>query len=308
MTSDPLVSIVLSSYNQPEYLKIAFESLISQTYKNIEIIIADDCSENPLNRKLILEYADKYPSQVKYIFQPYNKGIAKNKNSGYRLARGRFITLLDGDDFYFPEKIEYEIALFTQQPHLDVVYSNFVYVDSSGEFKNSWAAEKLPEGKIFEKIVREDFPHSMLYNYELIKKEVFDKNGYLDENLKMYEDWDFRIRYSSNSLVGYTGKVLSVYRRTSNSISKRTSLSCVLKSRAWVIEKNKDIIATNFGLKNFYLSFKQKNTLNHLFDTDLGLNTYFFLCMKTFFLYPFKLVAILKSVKYYFLNRADSKS
>jgi glycosyltransferase involved in cell wall biosynthesis len=93
---NPLVSIVLTSYNQPDLLETAFQSLISQTYKNIEIIIVDDCSTDPLNRKLILKFQDDYPAIVRYILHDENKSIPANKNSGFKIAKGEFITFLDG--------------------------------------------------------------------------------------------------------------------------------------------------------------------------------------------------------------------
>lgn len=303
MNKKPLVSVILSSYNSPEYLAIAFESLINQTWKNIEIIMADDCSTNPRNKRFILECAAKYPSVVRYFIQPQNVGIAKNKNTAYRMAKGDFICLLDGDDFYYPGKIACELELFNQHPELDVVYSNFVFVNAAGEYTSVWAGDKLPQGDIFRQIVQEDFPASMLFNFELIRKNVFEHYGYLDETFKMYEDWDFRIRYSNQCKIGYTGKVMSVYRRTLNSVSVHTSLTERVNNRIAVIEKNKAIIKANPQLKNFYKLFIKKSRLEKLFYTSVNTKTFAAYCSKMLLIYPFAVMTILRSIKYYFYFR-----
>ncbi len=304
MEQMPLVSVIISSYNQNEYLKVALNSVLSQTYNNIEIIIADDYSEDIASRQLILDYAGRFPDKVRYIFQPFNVGIAKNKNSAYKLAKGDFICLLDGDDFYLPEKIEFEMQLFKQRPELSVVYSNFMFVDKHGNFKKKWnnrPEKTMPEGNILREIINSDFPNSMNYNFELIRKDVFARHGYLDETLVMFEDWDFRIRYTQDSLVGYTGKVLSVYRRTENSISIKTSLSKKLDYNFKVINKNREVVEQSY--KGAYLKFKQKNLVDHLFDLQMSLGKYVQLCFKIFLLYPQESITILRSFWYRTSNR-----
>src|SRR4051812_32117775 len=101
---ESLVSVVLTSYNQPALLKLAFDSLLNQTYENIEIIIVDDCSTDIGNRKLIERLNQRYPKKIKTYFQEKNVGIPKNKNTGFHLASGEYITYLDGDDTYYENK------------------------------------------------------------------------------------------------------------------------------------------------------------------------------------------------------------
>lgn len=308
MNKLPLVSIVLASYNLPEYFVIAFESLINQTWKNIEIIIADDCSTNPKNKELILEYKRKYPAVVQYIIQPQNAGIAKNKNTAYRMAKGDFICLLDGDDFYYPDKIACELELFRQHPEFDVVYSNFAFVDAAGKYKSPWATGKAPDGNIFQHIIQEDFPYSMLYNFELMRRSVFERYGYLDENFKMYEDWDLRIRYGKYCKVGYTGKIMSVYRRTGNSISMRTCLTERIDSRISVIEKNRKVFDQDPQLRKFYKSFIKRSRLEKLFDTSVDFKVFATYCSRILFKYPLNIMTVLRSVKYYFGTMASNNA
>ena len=295
----PLVSIILTSYNQPELLEVAFDSLIKQTYKNIEIIIVDDFSTDPLNRFLILKFHLEHHNIVRYIFHEKNIGISANRNSGFRIAKGSFISYLDGDDFYFPEKIENEIALFTKQPDLDVVYSNFIFAEPSGKLLQPWAINKMPSGNIFKWIVKEDFPNSILYRYELIKCNVILKHSYYDEELCIYEDWDFRIRYSVDSKVGYVDKVLSVYRRTSKSITITSGLSKIITQRRIVIEKNKLLIESHDELKGCYEKFNKQFLKDTLFDTQVSLFKHLSLSFKFLLNYPTNFRTVWKALKYF---------
>ncbi len=108
----PLVSVVLTSYNQKEQFERAFNSLISQTYKSIEIIIVDDCSTDNESQSYIKWLGEQYPDIVRYHLQKKNVGIPKNKNTGFKMACGDYVTYLDGDDQYYPEKIEREVDRF----------------------------------------------------------------------------------------------------------------------------------------------------------------------------------------------------
>jgi hypothetical protein len=147
-----------------------------------------------------------------------------------------------------------------------------------------------------------------LYNFELVRKSVFEKNNFLDESLKMYEDWDFRIRYGIYAKVGYTGKILSAYRRTGNSISHRSSLSKRIRCRMQVIEKNRRLIESDETLRTFYKSFIKRSRLESLFDTTLNTKQHLMLCLKCFVQYPFSIVSIAKSIKYHRFVQKEKRS
>jgi glycosyltransferase involved in cell wall biosynthesis len=305
MLDNPLVSIILTSYNQPELLEKAFDSLINQTYKNIEIIIVDDCSSNPLNKILINQYCTRYPNIVRCIIHPKNIGIAKNKNSGFRAAAGDYLTYLDGDDYYFPEKIETEIALFRQQPDLDVVYTNFVYATASGELIKDWAGYTMPQGYIFREIVKEQFPETILFRCELVKSKIFEQLDFYDENIKIYHDWDFRIRYAINSKIGYSPMVTNVYRRTQESITIKSSYSNMVNEKLLVIKKNRKLFESDLELKGFYKKFKKRITLDILFNTQVNFFNHIILCLKTALIYPFNLITVIKSIIHYLSPRKN---
>ncbi len=301
--SDPLVSIILTSFNQPEFLEIAFKSLLEQTYKNIEIIIVDDCSTNPLNKELILKFHTENQERVQYYFQKKNVGIAKNKNYGFKMAKGDFITFLDGDDFYFPEKIESEMKVFKSNMALDAVYSDFVYTEPSGKTISSWATSSMPEGDVFEQTVEETFPDGISYRFELAKRTVYEKFNFYDESLAIYHDWDFRIRYTPSSKVGFNYKIASAYRRSDTSISVRSSMEKLISERKRLILKNIKLIGTYEKLNGFVERFFLKCDKDLLFDQHISKIVHIKRCVNFLIKHPFKIIYVLRSFRFYYYIR-----
>jgi len=114
ISENPLVSVIVPVYNGEEYLGEAIESIISQTYDPLEIIVVDDGSTDS-SREIILSFP-----QIKYIYQE-NKGHAAARNQGIKASKGDFIAFLDADDFWVPEKISMQISEFIADPKLDIV-------------------------------------------------------------------------------------------------------------------------------------------------------------------------------------------
>ena len=126
--NDSLVSVVITSYNQAEYLKKAFDSIIAQSYKSIECIIVD-CGSNDNSHEIIEQYCafDKR-------FTSYN--IGKNgpsfaRNFGMKKTKGEFIQLLDGDDWIENDKLASQVRFLKKNSRIDLVYSEIKYFSNS---------------------------------------------------------------------------------------------------------------------------------------------------------------------------------
>src|SRR5256714_14965234 len=124
MMIPPRVSVIITSYNQQEYLREAIESAIDQTVAAFEIIVADDHSTKDGSIETIREYAARYPGLVRALFQEKNVGIPKNRNSALRMIKGDYVAILDGDDRLLPRFIERHGAALTATPQVHVRYSN----------------------------------------------------------------------------------------------------------------------------------------------------------------------------------------
>ena len=104
-----LVSIIIPTHNRKEFLIKALDSVLNQTYRNIEVIIIDDASTDGTG-DLILSYNDE---RIKYFKNSSNLYAAESRNIGIQNSNGNFIAFLDDDDIWLPEKLEQQILLFS---------------------------------------------------------------------------------------------------------------------------------------------------------------------------------------------------
>ena len=105
MQNNPLISIVMTIYNREDYLEYAIQSVINQTYKNIEIIVVDDGSKTNYAERICSKYA-----QCRYYYRS-NSGSSASRNFGVSKANGEFIAFLDDDDLFFLDKVNNPLAL-----------------------------------------------------------------------------------------------------------------------------------------------------------------------------------------------------
>lgn len=121
-----LVSVVIPSYNRAYIVGHAIESVLRQTYKNVEVVVIDDGSSD--DTKSVVTAFDE---RVRYIYQP-NAGIAVARNSGIAAARGEFVAFLDSDDVWLPWKLEAQLSVLRQRPEIGMIWTDMTAVDESG--------------------------------------------------------------------------------------------------------------------------------------------------------------------------------
>lgn len=172
-----LVSVILPTYKRSEKIERAINSILNQTYQNFEIIIVDDNDPGTEYRKETEQYMKKYKDnpKVRYIRMKKNGGGAAARNYGIKNAKGSYITFLDDDDEYKPDKLEKQLT-FMLKNHLDASFSNEVVLDENGnlryikDYKN-FKKEDILRYHLTEMIVG---PQTFMY-----KKEVLDAiNGF----------------------------------------------------------------------------------------------------------------------------------
>ncbi len=213
------ISVIVSSYNQRDYLIEAIESVLSQTVMPCEIIISDDASSDG-SQDLMREYADKYPGLIRPFYHDHNVGIPKNKNYALQHAKGELVTYLDGDDRFLPKKLEMDMKTLSDHPEAQVAYSNFYHIDAAGARRGLWVGKNssLPCGSIFREMFGMKSPIWSLRN-ELVVYERLRDIGFNDIGLAMYHDWDVRVRLTKNCKVAYCPEPLAEYRHHSGGIS-----------------------------------------------------------------------------------------
>ena len=126
----PLVSILMTTYNSQEFVGSAIESLLSQSYENIEIIVVDDASNDKTIS--ILKSLSKQHVNIKYFLLPHNCGTYLAKTVAFKFARGEFITCHDSDDWSHPERISRQIMPLLINNRLIATTSNWVRIQNNG--------------------------------------------------------------------------------------------------------------------------------------------------------------------------------
>lgn len=125
----PLVSVVMPVYNAARFLRQAVDSVLCQTYRNIELIMVDDCSVDE-SMQIMLEYQKK-DARVRIIAGERNQGVAHVRNRGIQAANGAYIALLDSDDVWELTKIQKQVDLIRKE-QADIVYCSLDFIDENG--------------------------------------------------------------------------------------------------------------------------------------------------------------------------------
>jgi glycosyltransferase involved in cell wall biosynthesis len=218
MQNFPLVSVICLSYNHEAYVVEALNSVINQTYPNIELLIADDYSTDHSVGK-IQDWLKNHPN-VFFLANEKNFGNTKTFNQLAKKARGEFIIDLAADDILLPNCIEKQVNAFqnSNYKNLGIVYGNLIEIDENGNFiRNYYTEEDHPEsGDIYKMVVGRTTKICSVSS--MIKKSVLEKLGYYDENLA-YEDLDLWIRTSREYEFEYLPEILAKKRVLSHSLS-----------------------------------------------------------------------------------------
>jgi len=229
--SEPALSVVIPTYNAPQFLVEAVESVLAQTYSDYELIIIDDGS-GPETREALAPYMER----IRYIRQE-NTGIAGARNRGIKEARGNYIAFLDHDDLWLAEKLEKQMARAAECPQAGVIYCDFVnFLDVPGEERelgDPFAKKKKPEGDVLAALFESNFINTLVM---LFKREVFEKAGGFDAGYKLIIEYDMALRVAGEYDFARVPEVLARYRIHAGNTSGGRSLS-VTQERLAALQK-----------------------------------------------------------------------
>jgi glycosyltransferase involved in cell wall biosynthesis len=190
----PKVSVIIPVYNNGKYLTEALESVLHQTYGDVEIIIVNDGSTDDTGT-VIACYLDKEGSRIRCLHQA-NRGPAAARNAGMRNARGTYIAFLDADDIWLPQKLEKQVKLIEQNPSLGCVYCDNHFVDDQRNIILGYEAIreiKLVRGDITADLFDDFF---IITSAAIVRAKVLETLGMFNEDLIVGEDYDFFLRLS----------------------------------------------------------------------------------------------------------------
>lgn len=195
MQNFPLVSIICLSYNHESYVVEALNSVINQTYSNIELLIADDCSSDH-SVAVIQNWLKNHPN-VYFQVNGKNLGNTKTFNQLAKKAKGKFIIDLAADDVLLPECVSKQISTFqnTKFKKLGIVYGNSLEISEKGDTLSDYYLphENPQSGNIYEMVISHSTKICSVSS--MVKREVFENVGYYNEEL-FFEDLDLWVKAS----------------------------------------------------------------------------------------------------------------
>lgn len=228
-----LVSIIVTSYNHAEYLKKRMDSLLDQTYKNLEIIVVDDCSTD--GSIVILENYRKY-DHIRVIALEKNTGYANVSNLGAGMAKGDYIMFAECDDFDSPLHVETLVRSLKDHGDAGVAYCRSAMVDDKGKFCGDdlqvrepafqalCSSDTMISGPRMQKFLLKSCVIPNM-SAALIRKNIFDAVGGLSLLYRACADWDLWCRIAENSDFYYVAASLNNFRSHSTTVRNTASVN-----------------------------------------------------------------------------------
>lgn len=209
----PKVSVIIRTYNRADLIERALASVFNQTFQDFEIVVADDGSTDH-TRQIVANLAAKDP-RIKFVSQTHFGTPGRTFNLGLNNSHGQYVAILDSDDEWLPTKLEKQIKLLENtgpKTGLVTCHALLISPDSPEQERKASAYQSCLESALARKI-----PFSL--SSVLIKKEIFDYLGSIDENYRIADDWDMYIRITQKYNYDFVDEVLLKYYKHDSNIS-----------------------------------------------------------------------------------------
>ncbi|WP_016952705.1 glycosyltransferase [Anabaena sp. PCC 7108] len=223
-----LISVVIPVYNGAKTIRETIESILQQTYSHFEVIVINSDSTDRT-----LEIVSSIQDQRIKIHNYPKANVAINRNRGLTHAGGEFISFLDADDLWKPDKLELQYKALKENPQTGVAYSWTDAIDEQGKFFRP-CSHAIWKGDVYAKLLLDDFIGSG--SNAMIRSDTFVEVGNFDETLTNAEDTDMWLRLAARYHFIFVPKVQVFYRISAN--SKSSNISGLEVSNLKIIEKS----------------------------------------------------------------------
>lgn len=230
-TNDILVSVIIPSYNHIDYIEKSIRSVFAQTYKNYELIVVDDGSEDG-SHELLSELKNELDFTL--IMQE-NSGVCKTLNKGIQqYSKGKLLCILGSDDYFHPLKLEKQVEALENNHRSEFCFTQSIEFDSDTGKELRVFPKKDFSGNVLNKILlRQPYAAGSI----MFTRELYNKVGGFDSSLK-YEDWDFSIRCAANTEFSCVAEPLFYYRSHEKNTMKNLSRREIFHGKAVILSKN----------------------------------------------------------------------
>jgi GT2 family glycosyltransferase len=228
----PSVSVFIASYNHAKYIGEALDSVLGQSYQDLEIVVVDDGSTDG-SHHLLLDYQRRYPETIRYSWheERTNLGVTRTSNAAIAQSRGRYLAWLGSDDLWVPDKLAKQVDFIERHPGTGMVCSHAVVIDENGD--------RFP-GLMGKDVSRDALRHMLVGNAVcastvLISRGCLNAVGWFNESLD-YSDWELFIRIAARSPIGFISEPLACYRVHGRNMSLDADPDTKLKRNLAVLE------------------------------------------------------------------------
>jgi len=254
----PLVSIIINFYNGEQYLANAIESVLAQTYQNLELLLYDNLSTD--SSALI---AQKFEDQrIRYILADEHTSLGEARNRDLKVAKGEFISFLDCDDWIEINKVEVSLTYFAQA-EVGLVYTNgYTFYEKKNHYRKFFKKEQK-EGMIFEDLLAS---YRIAIPSVMFRRAVIERlSSWFDTRFSMIEEFDLFIRIAQISAVRYDHHCLCYWRahETSMTWSKRSYFEVEMRQFLEQLLKENPVLKNHYAVKRY----QAKIAFHHFMNT-----------------------------------------
>ena len=211
------VSVIIPTYNREKTILRALQSVLDQTYTNLEVLVIDDGSTDG-TADIVNSVAD---DRVKYVVLEKNGGPSNARNVGVQMAEGEWIAFQDSDDCWHKDKLEVQMAYAKEHPEYAMVYCMYNAIVESGEQiivpSKPWINPM--EGNMVKTLLQRNMIGAPTV---VAKRDAFLKIGGFDTSYKALEDWDFAIHFAIENEIGFVTEALIDCYVSSSGVSSNT--------------------------------------------------------------------------------------
>ncbi|AFY65462.1 glycosyltransferase [Geitlerinema sp. PCC 7407] len=223
----PTVSVIVPAYNAAKTIVETLESLRAQTFSDFEVIVINDGSTDNT-----VEIVQAFGDPRMQVFSYENGGLPVARNRGIERATGEFLSFIDADDLWTPDKLAAQVQALREHPEAGVAYSWTQFIDEQSRFLFAWKP-LYHSGDVYPQLLLENFISSG--SNLLARREAIAAAGLFDPTLKSVEDWDYYLRLAAKTQFAVVPQYQILYRRSSQSMT--TKIDVMERANLTVIER-----------------------------------------------------------------------
>lgn len=223
----PKVSVIVPAYNGQSTILETINSVLQQSFTDFELIVINDGSTDGT-----LELLSNIKDARLKVYSYKNGGLPAARNRGIVRATGEFLSFIDADDLWTPDKLELQLQALQQNPQAGVAYSWTICMGNNGNLFHPGVSESF-QGNVYPDLLVGNFIGSG--SNVLLRREAIESVGYFDESLKSCEDWDYWLRLAPKWEFAVVPKPQIIYRLSSGAMSSK--LDVMEKYQTLVLER-----------------------------------------------------------------------